>query len=49
MLIVVRGVIVEGYRVASGPSKDYPYGTLERQFPLLRNAALTWSGFIVGR
>lgn len=29
----IHGVIAQGYRVASGPSADYPYGALDRQRP----------------
>ena len=29
----IKGIIVQGYRVASAPSKDYPYGALEKQRP----------------
>ncbi|MGD0878159.1 MAG: hypothetical protein ABSA01_08445 [Anaerolineales bacterium] len=45
MQTVVSGVVVAGYRVASGPSKDYPYGTLERQIPLLRKLGLNLERF----
>ena len=45
MLTVVYGVVVQGYRVASGPSKDYPYGTLEKQFPLFKAAGLDLGQF----
>jgi hypothetical protein len=48
MQIVVKGVIVEGYRVASGPSKDYPYGTLEKQFPLFKECGLNLERFYRG-
>jgi hypothetical protein len=34
------GILVQGYRVASGPSKDYPYGALERQRPLFKARGL---------
>ena len=34
----VPGIVVQGYRVASRPSKDYPYGTLERQIPIFKTA-----------
>ena len=44
----VRGVLVEGYRVASGPSKDYPYGALERQRPLFKERGLDLAGFFDG-
>lgn len=37
---LVHGILVQGYRVASGPSKDYPYGALDRQRPLFRARGL---------
>ncbi len=33
-------MLVEGYRVASGPSKDYPYGALDRQRPIFKERGL---------
>lgn len=36
----VHGILLQGYRVASGPSKDYPYGALDRQRPLFRERGL---------
>ena len=36
----VHGILVEGYRVASGPSTDYPYGALDRQRPLFKERGL---------
>ena len=48
MQTVVGGVIVKGYRVASGPSKDYPYGTLEKQIPLFKERGLDLEGFHYG-
>ncbi|HMS00321.1 MAG TPA: hypothetical protein PKE62_13795 [Anaerolineales bacterium] len=44
----VHGQIVEGYRVASGPSADYPYGALSRQRPLFASRGLDLSGFFNG-
>jgi len=44
----VRGVAVEGYRVASGASKDYPYGTLERQRPIFKARGLDLDGYFNG-
>jgi hypothetical protein len=41
-------VIVEGYRVASGPSKDYPYGSLEKQIPLFKESGLDLTRFYYG-
>ena len=35
----ITGILVEGYRVASGPSKDYPYGALDRQRPIFKSRA----------
>jgi hypothetical protein len=48
MQTVVTGVIVEGYRVASGPSKDYPYGSLEKQIPLFKERGLDLERFHPG-
>ncbi len=48
MQTVVSGVIVEGYRVASGPSKDYPYGSLEKQIPLFKERGLDLERFYRG-
>jgi hypothetical protein len=48
MQTVISGVIVAGYRVASGPSKDYPFGTLEKQIPLFRQRGLNLERFHPG-
>lgn len=40
--------MVEGYRVASGPSQDYPYGSLERQRPLFKALGLDLDGYFNG-
>ena len=48
MQTVISGVIAEGYRVASGPSKDYPYGTLEKQIPLFKGRGLDLERFHLG-
>lgn len=45
---LVRGTLVEGYRVASGPSKDYPYGALDRQRPIFKARGLDLSGYFNG-
>jgi hypothetical protein len=45
MQMVISGVVVAGYRVASGPSKDYPYGTLEKQIPLFKQRGLDLERF----
>ncbi|MGE5250089.1 MAG: hypothetical protein ACM3QS_07715 [Bacteroidota bacterium] len=44
----VRGIVIEGYRVASGPSRDYPYGALDRQRPLFRARGLDLDGYFNG-
>ena len=46
--IQVHGVVVEGYRVASGPSKDYPYGALDRQRPIFKEHGLDLSNYFNG-
>jgi len=46
--IPLRGVIVQGYRVASGPSQDYPYGALERQKPIFKARGLDLNGYFDG-
>ena len=44
----IDGVLVEGYRVASGPSPDYPYGSLERQRPIFKERGLDLAGYFNG-
>jgi hypothetical protein len=44
----VRGTLTRGYGVASGPSPDYPYGTLERQFPIFKSRGLDLSACFRG-
>jgi hypothetical protein len=39
---------MEGYRVASGPSKDDPYGSLEKQIPLFKEYGLDLTRFYYG-
>ena len=46
--ISISGTVVEGYRVASGPSKDYPYGALERQRPLFKALGLDLDDYFNG-
>jgi hypothetical protein len=46
--IVLRGRVVQGYRVASGPSVDYPYGALSRQRPLFAAHGLDLTGCFNG-
>jgi len=45
---LLHGKIVQGYRVASGPSKDYPYGALEKQRPIFQARGLDLSGYFNG-
>jgi hypothetical protein len=45
---IVSGTVMPGYRVASGPSKDYPYGTLEKQIPLFKQRGLDLERFYYG-
>ncbi len=46
--VYVAGVLAQGYRVASGPSRDYPYGALERQRPLFKARGLELDGYFNG-
>ena len=46
--IRLKGVLVQGYRVASGPSADYPYGALERQHPIFAARGLDLSRYFNG-
>jgi hypothetical protein len=46
--ISVHGVLVQGYRVASGPSKDYPYGALDRQRPFFKAGGLDLNDYFNG-
>jgi hypothetical protein len=38
--IHLTGILVQGHRVASHPSRDYPYSTLEKQKPYFKNLGL---------
>lgn len=44
----LQGVLARGYRVASGPSKDYPYGALDRQKPIFKSRGLDLDGYFNG-
>ncbi len=46
--IRVEGTVVQGYRVASGPSADYPYGALDRQRPIFKQRGLDLDGYFNG-
>jgi hypothetical protein len=41
-------MLVQGYRVASSPSKDYPYGALDRQRPFFKAGGLDLSKYFNG-
>ena len=41
----LHGIVVQGYRVASGPSKAYPYGALDRQRPIFTSRGLDLSSY----
>ena len=45
---LVKGILVKGYGVASGPSADYPYGSLERQIPIFKGRGLDISDCFAG-
>ena len=45
---LIHGTLVQGYRVASGPSKDYPYGALDRQRPLFKSRGLDLTAYFNG-
>jgi hypothetical protein len=45
---VLDGILARGYRVASGPSADYPYGALERQRPIFKGRGLDLDGYFNG-
>jgi hypothetical protein len=44
----IHGIIIQGYRVASGPSADYPYGALDRQRPIFTARGLDLSSYFNG-
>jgi len=44
----VNGILAQGYRVASGPSADYPYGSLERQRPIFKARGFDLDGYFNG-
>ena len=45
---LIHGILGQGYRVASGPSKDYPYGALDRQRPIFKSRGLDLSRYFNG-
>src|ERR1044071_9667413 len=44
----VDGILAQGYRVASGPSADYPYGALDRQRPIFKARGFDLDGYFNG-
>lgn len=46
--IPVKGIVIEGHRVASAPSSEYPYGTLEKQKPFFKALGLDLENFYNG-
>ena len=46
--ITIPGIVVAGHRVASGPSQDYPYSSLERQKPFFKAGGLDLDRFFLG-
>jgi len=46
--ITISGTVVAGYRVASGPSQDYPYGSLKRQRPIFKALGLDLDSYFNG-
>ena len=44
----IPGILAQGYRVASGPSADYPYGALDRQRPIFLSRGLDLTGYFNG-
>lgn len=44
----IKGIVIQGYRVASSPSKEYPYGTLEKQRPYFASRGLDLSAYFNG-
>jgi len=47
-IVLVSGTVIEGYRVASRPSQEYPYSTLERQMPFFKVGGLNLERFFTG-
>lgn len=44
----VQGILTRGHQVASRPSKDYPYSTLEKQKPYFKNLGLDLYAYFNG-
>ncbi len=46
--ITLKGIVVQGHQVASRPSDDYPYGTIEKQKPFFKELGLNLDDFYNG-
>ncbi len=46
--IAIQGIVVQGHRVASGPSPAYPYGSLEKQKPKFKLLGLDLDPYFEG-
>jgi len=46
--ITLKGTVVQGHQVASRPSNDYPYGTIEKQKPYFKALGLDLDDFYNG-
>jgi hypothetical protein len=44
----LQGILTHGHQVASRPSKDYPYSTLEKQKLYFKNLGLDLSDYFTG-
>ncbi len=44
----LQGIVIRGHQVASRPSKDYPYSTLEKQKPYFKKLGLDLSPYFNG-
>ena len=47
-VVSVQGIVVRGHQVASQKSKDYPYGTIDKQKPVFKNLGLDLERFYSG-
>lgn len=47
-MIQVHGILMRGHQVASRPSKDYPYSSLEKQKPYFKQLGLDLSPYFNG-
>lgn len=45
---LLHGILAQGYQVASGPSKDYPYGALDCQRPIFKARGLNLDNYFNG-